>query len=56
MNPKDEILFEVHRLIDEQTEALLRRLTPIEAVEYTERKQRINDLLKWLNSTANEPH
>jgi hypothetical protein len=45
MRSSHELIAEIHKLIDEQMEALNGNLTPDEAVSYIARKERIQHLL-----------
>jgi len=42
---KEEILAEIHRLIDEQLECLKGKLTALDAIEFRSRKRKIEELL-----------
>ena len=49
MDQKENRLFnitEIERLVAEQLETLKRPLSPVEAVEYRQRTERINDLVE----------
>lgn len=51
---KDQIIAEIHRLIDEQLSVLKERLTNGEAVEYHERAKRIAELLDLLRTSNHQ--
>lgn len=45
----NEILTEIHRLIDEQMQALQEKLSPEEVMRFVERRRRIQELLDQLD-------
>jgi hypothetical protein len=55
MTDCDDIFVEINRLIDEQMEALKKRLTPGEIFEYAERMKRIRQLLTDIGAGVREP-
>jgi hypothetical protein len=50
MSARDQILTELHSLIDEQMKVLQERLGPPEVVLYAERKRRIERLIELLSA------
>jgi len=52
MKSRQEVLREIHRLLDEQTEAINGKLGPIEAREYADRRRKIEELFSLLRGDS----